>query len=358
MIAITKRANKTKSPRRHARDLIQYLTKEDREGGYTCVGASPTFLDLSNRQGFAYFEALAAAATTARGSTVHHVVLTWNDGDTVTREQQNICIVRILKALDALDLDFIAIEHHDTQHKQIHLVINRVDPRTFKIRQLGGRWPIRETVKEVARINKDFGWDSPDRPEICNAKWKASEDGQVVRNERDDLDLSQGARDGEWAARRAGAKETTADRVFAFRQAWREQEPRNWQEFHELADEYGLAYVRKGKGAVWQPSAAWEDMQTIKASSAMELSYRKLAARYGEYKKPDVHVIMTKARERREKEREQQRQAEEFREWCDSVWRSMAEAGMTPSDEEVEMIRAGQIPPRFSECVSDELRTL
>lgn len=353
MIAITKRATKTKSPRQHARDLMQYLMRDDREGGYTAAGASATFQGLSNQQALAYFIALADAAPTARGSTVHHVVLTWNDQDKITQEQQNMCIARILKALDAIDLDFIAVEHHDTKHKQIHLVINRVDPKTFKVRQLGGRWPIRETVKEVARINRDYNWDDPSRPEILNAKWKVNSKGQVVRNERKDLDLTQGARDGEWAARMRGQEETTADRVFAFRQAWREEKPSTWQEFHELAAEYGLSYHRRGKGAVWDASPPVQDMQTIKASSALELSYHKLAQRYGEFTPMDIRKKQQQQQQREQQRQEQQRQAEEFRQWCDSVWRDMVEAGFSPTEEDIEMIRQGQIPSWYVEYMEN-----
>lgn len=364
MIAITKRATRTKSPRQHAHDLIKYLTKQDREGGWTWIGASQTFKGLSDRQGLAYFTTLAGAATTARGSTVHHVVLTWHDEDTVTKQQKRECVARVLAALGARDLDFIAIEHHDTRHQQVHLVVNRVDPSTHKVRQLGGRWPIREVVQEVARINRDYGWDSPDRAEIRNAKWKVDPDtGQVVRNERNDLDMTQGARDGEWAARMRGQEETTADRVYEFRQAWREHKPRNWQEFHELAAEYGLSYHRRGKGAVWDASPPNDTMQTIKASSALELSYRRLAKQYGEYTPIDVDAYRKKQQQQREKqrqERQQQQQDEEFRAWCQQVWQEMVDAGMTPTENEVEMIRHGQIPPRAERLYqsSDEDREI
>ena len=306
---------------------------------------------LTNEQFFACFVAQAAAAPTARGSTVHHVVLSWRHEDDVSTRQKQECVIRLLKSIGALDLDFIAIEHHDTEHQQVHLVINRVDPKTHMIRQLGGRWPIRETVKEVARINKDYGWDDPSRPEIHNAKWKVNDQGQVVRSERNDLDLSQGARDGEWAARLRGQEDTTADRVFAFRQAWREQEPRNWQEFHELAREHGLTYLRRGKGAVWCASPPDDAMQTIKASSALELSYKKLSQKYGEYTPMDIDKYRKKQQQQQQEQQRQERQqqqAEEFRAWCHQVWQSMVDEGMTPTDDEVEMIRHGQIPPRAS----------
>lgn len=346
MIAITKQATKTKSPRQHARDLVRYLTRDDREGGWTWVGASGIFKDLSDRQGLACFVAQAASATTARGSTVHHVVLTWRNEDNVTKQQKRECVARVLRALDAVDLDFIAVEHHDTEHQQVHLVVNRVDPSTHKVRQLGGRWPIRETVKEVARINKDYGWDAPDRQEIRNAKWRVDDQGQVVRNERNDLDMTQGARDGEWAARMRGQEETTADRVYAFRLAWREQQPQTWQEFHELAREYGLTYMRKGKGAVWCASPPDVDMQSIKASSALELSYKKLSQKYGEYTTMDIDQYRKKQQQQQEQQRQRQRD-EEFRQWCEEVWRGMVEAGLAPGDEDVEMIRHGQVPDRY-----------
>ena len=346
MIAITKRATKVKNPRQHAWDLMSYVmcSEKRQDEDVSIIGASPTFRHMTNQQGMAYMAALAAAAPHARGSTMHHVVLTFNDADTPTQEQKQYIICRILKALGALDLEFFAIEHHDTSHQQIHLVINRVDPETHQIRQLGGRWPIREVVKEVARINRDYHWDDPSRAEIKNAKWTATATGEVVRQQRPDyLDLSGGGRDAEWAAHREG-RESTADRVRAFRRAFNVQQPQTWQDFHELAADYGLSYHRRGKGAVWDMSPPCVDSQTVKASCAVELSCAKLTKKYGEFRPFNIDEHMR----RQEEKRKQEQRAKEFREWLDNIVQHMSNNAYEPDLEDQDYLRRGEIPPAYT----------
>ena len=342
MIAITKRATKTKSPRQHAWDLMSYILDRSDEDA-AVIMYSDTFLGMNIRQAKAYMAALAAAAPSAKGSTVHHIVLTWNDQDKPTKTQMQQCAARIVRALGATDLECIAVQHHDTDHAQVHLVINRVDPVTNKVRQLGNKWPIRETVKEVARINKDYSWDDPDRVEIRNAKWKATATGEVVRQQRPDhLDMSGGARDAEWAAHREG-RESTADRVRAFRRAFHVQQPQSWQDFHELAAAHGLSYIRKGKGAIWNMSPPNMESQSVKASSALELSYAKLSKKYGEYK----HFDIAEHQRRQEEKKKQEQRAREYMEWWDSIVQHMSENQYDPTAEDEEYMRLGTVPPAY-----------
>ena len=63
---------------------------------------------------------------------VYHLSLSADPGETLTREDWDKVIDRVLRDLDLHERQVLIVAHNDTKHPHVHLMVNRVHPETHK----------------------------------------------------------------------------------------------------------------------------------------------------------------------------------------------------------------------------------
>lgn len=63
-------------------------------------------------------------------NTAYHFSLTFNPKDDVTEQVRGAAVVGALKALGLENHQALAVEHRDTEHRHVHVMVNLIDPMT------------------------------------------------------------------------------------------------------------------------------------------------------------------------------------------------------------------------------------
>ena len=91
-----------------------------------------------------------------------HIVLSWQQGEHPTEDQQREAVKVVLASLkdrdgrDMSDHQWAAVLHKDTNNDHLHLVINRVNPDTG--RAVSPEWSHRSLAKAIREIEAQQGW--------------------------------------------------------------------------------------------------------------------------------------------------------------------------------------------------------
>jgi hypothetical protein len=87
--------------------------------------------------------------------SVYHVGIALEPGATLTREQWEKSVDRLIKGLGLEDHRVLVVAHKDSPHQHVHLVVNRIDPLTHRV------WnPHRDGMKSAAvlrALEREFG---------------------------------------------------------------------------------------------------------------------------------------------------------------------------------------------------------
>jgi hypothetical protein len=168
--------------------------------------------------------------------------------------------------------------HRNTQNLHLHLCVNRIDPETYRARDPAHGWTKKALERAARKIEMAQGWVVEQ-----TGRFAVTPDGEIIEKDLTDnaLNLSQTARDIEahTAAKSAEriAQETAAPIIRAVK---------SWEELHEKLAEQGIAFERKGSGAILRVGEA-----VIKASCAgRDVSLSRLEKRLGEYRQSDAAV--------------------------------------------------------------------
>ena len=194
----------------------------------------------------------------------YHVVVSFDFRDRPTRAQMEEVADRLLAGLALAEHQALFVSHNDRPCAHVHLMINRVHPRT---RVAWERWKDRHVIEAVLReAERDFGM-------------------RVVPGRLSPvLDLVNGlptarAPDLTWGERRLAARTARVPLVARARDALAEcREARSWCELEAVLAARGLTTARTAKGIVIS-----DGRTRVKASRvAPDLGLPRLEARLGE----------------------------------------------------------------------------
>jgi hypothetical protein len=199
--------------------------------------------------------------TRSKVDKTYHLVISFPDGERPTREQLNDIEDTICQALGFGEHQRLSAVHQDTDNMHLHLAINKVHPKTFKVLE-----PYRDfyTISDTCRLLEQ-------------------RHGLLVDN-----GMGQGQKKG-----RAGEQEAHSGKQSLL--VWSQERlgetlkrmlntAEGWNDLHALLGKHGLVIKPRGAGLV---VALRDGSLAVKASAVHPgLSLKKLSDRLGEYQPP------------------------------------------------------------------------
>jgi hypothetical protein len=209
-----------------------------------------------------------------------HIILSWREMELPTDGQVDEAVKIALAELDLQGCQAVWAVHADTENRHVHIVANRIDPETYRAIQPAGRWTHRAIQRASRKIELAQGWDIE-----THGSYGITGDGEITEKnaQEPDAKLSKAALDAE-----ANAAAKSAERICQEAAAPVIREAKSWGELHERLAEQGIAFERKGSGAIL---AVGEVM--VKASKAgRDISLSKLEARLGKFQPRDEQTVI------------------------------------------------------------------
>jgi hypothetical protein len=112
---------------------------------------------------------------------VCHYELAWPPGERPTRAQWTDLAVYTLNQLGYKDHQYVIVAHDDKKHFHIHIMLNKVHPRTFKARTPYRNWIILDAA--VRSLEAKYGWSHTAGPTRWDeATQKAVRTSRAERN--------------------------------------------------------------------------------------------------------------------------------------------------------------------------------
>lgn len=207
-------------------------------------------------------EMLALAEESAHSKDpINHSVLSWPAGEQPTPAQVEEAVDLFLDELGLTGHQVLYGLHADTDHRHLHLMVNRVHPITRKVVEINKGFDLEALHRAVARIEHAQGW----RRE-AHGRYRVQADGTVKRVNRSTPEGPAEPRPARGQGRRGdhpadGAP--SAESMAAEEGAPLIRAARSWLELHERLAAIGLRYARAGSGA-----RVWVGETAVKASQA------------------------------------------------------------------------------------------
>ncbi|SHG54134.1 Relaxase/Mobilisation nuclease domain-containing protein [Fodinibius roseus] len=214
----------------------------------------------------------------------YHISFSWPQEDNPTKEQMLAVGQDFIKHMDLEEYQSVIAVHHDTDHKHIHVVANRVHPDDGELWQ---EWKWKDTpegkkceathhqrVEKFERtMEKEFGWRV--EPGRHFGDWEKEFDGYAPK-----LSEIKRAEKVEHVAGGMGMKNLDLRPVKVRAQVLKEElyNTQSFKELDEVLNKNGLWVAAKGQGAVFT-----DEVYSVKASSVSRgLAGPQLEERFGE----------------------------------------------------------------------------
>ena len=206
-------------------------------------------------------EMLALAQESAHSKDpINHYVLSWPAGEQPTPAQVEEAVDLFLDELGLTGHPVFYGLHADTDHRHLHLMVNRVHPVTRKAVEINKGFDLEALHRAVARIEHVQGWRREAR-----GRYRVQADGTLRRDRHPPLDPSSAdaQRVRNRLARRYGGGARSAVRIAAEDGAPSIRAAASWADLHARLAARGLRYAREGSGAL-----LWVGEVAVKTSSA------------------------------------------------------------------------------------------
>ena len=220
--------------------------------------------------------ALAEDAVRSR-DPINHYVFSWREGEAPTPGQVEEAVDIVLDEMELADHQVLYALHADTDNVHLHVVVNRVDPDTGKVKKINKGFDIESVHRAVVRIEHAQGWTVED-----NKRYRLNAKGELERTDPDggsrprqpsQQQLDRERRRGEQSAARV-AIESAAPLIAG---------ARNWDALHAALAGRGMRYARAERACTGATVTVGD--VTIKASRvSREATLRLLEARLGPYR--------------------------------------------------------------------------
>ena len=276
---IAKIPEKRKDGKSSFRDLVDYASKGKGEEKVEYVN----FQNLLSIE-TAVFEMEALASENKRcKDPVFHLVLSFRETEIPTKEQIDEAVQIALDEHGLKDCQAVWGLHRNTENRHIHIAVNRIDPETAKAIQPAENWTFKANERLSRRIELAQGWEI----EQSGRHYTVTSDGQVVPKSIEKNSppaLSPKAKDSE-----AHTAFKSAESIGQEVAAQIIREAKTWEELHRNLANQGIAFEKKGSGAVFKIGDTF-----IKASVAgRDISLSKLESKLGGYepRNQDVSIV-------------------------------------------------------------------
>jgi len=196
---------------------------------------------------------------------VYHVSLSYSPEDNPSKEMMLEDGNQVLQKLDLDDHQAVFVAHRDTDHKHLHLMINRVHPEKGTAwNTFGDRYKLRGIVKELEqqRGYEKTRFSNPDKfKELTNGEYHQLQDRGL-----------------EGMPLKAKAEFYELDKVF--------DQAKGWEELRRELSDIGMQVKRKGRGAVLHDKATGQTLKLsrIDSQKGRNQSLGRLEKRFGKRK--------------------------------------------------------------------------
>lgn len=218
-----------------------------------------------------------------------HVILSWREFELPTNDQVDEAVGIVLGELGLHDCQALWALQNDTQNRHVHIVVNRIHPETGRAIQPANNWTYRAVERAARMIELRQGWEIEQ-----SGRFFVTPEGEIVERRQGAKGcLSNRSRDAE-----AHTAIKSPERVCLEIVAPILREAKSWLELHERLVQEGIAFERKGSGALLHLLGV-----TIKPSSiGRDLSLSKLCERLGEFQpRREEFIVMERSPESVEK---------------------------------------------------------
>jgi hypothetical protein len=221
-----------------------------------------------------------ASENTRSADPVFNCILSWRESEIPSKGQADGAVEIVLKELGLEGCQVHYALHRNTENLHLHICVNRIDPETYKARDPAHGWTKKALEKAARKIELAQGWEVEQ-----SGRYVVTEGGEIQEKPRvnGDLKLSQTARDIE-----AHTAAKSAERIGQETAAPVIREAQTWEELHEKLAGAGIAFEKKGSGAILHIGET-----IVKASQAgRDISLSKLEKRLGAYRERDSSVLI------------------------------------------------------------------
>jgi hypothetical protein len=210
-----------------------------------------------------------------------HIILSWREMELPSTEQVDEAVKITLEELNLQNCQAVWFVHADTENRHVHIAVNRIDPETYKAIQPAGNWTHKAIQRAARKIEIAQGWE----PEQ-HGSYFVTPEGTVVEKtgrEAENSKLSKPALDME-----AHTAAKSAERICQEAAVPIIRSAKSWSELHEKLAEQGIAFERKGSGAILSVMDV-----AVKASKAgRDISLSKLESRLGPFQPRNAGIIL------------------------------------------------------------------
>jgi hypothetical protein len=210
------------------------------------------------------------AATAAMSRRVkdpcYHFVLTMAELENPTDEQFHEAAKIALAELDLADHQAVIAIHRDRDHQHVHIVVNRVNPVTHKANVLSHDYAKLEKACREIEMRQQWSQDRGRFEPIIEIDANGNEDIKLVPKPNDrtrSLEQARPATAAELGRERRTGHAPLAEIGGHIAQAIKQA--KSWDELHAQLTPLGVAYERKGSGAVIRSMS--DETEVLKAST-------------------------------------------------------------------------------------------
>jgi hypothetical protein len=225
-------------------------------------------------------ESLAFENTRSK-DPVFNCILSWRENEIPSREQADEAVNIVLKELGLEGCQAHYALHRNTQNLHLHLCVNRIDPETYKARDPAHGWTKKALEKAARKIAMAQSWEIE-----RSGRYVVTADREILEKpggRGEGIKLSQTARDIE-----AHTAAKSAERVAQETAAPIIRSAKSWEELHQRLAEVGIAFERKGSGAILRVGEV-----ILKASqTGRDISLSKLEKKLGVFMERDISVAV------------------------------------------------------------------
>ena len=200
-------------------------------------------------------EAIASENTLSK-NPVFNCILSWRENEIPSHQQADEAVRIVLKEMGLEDCQVHYALHRNTQNLHLHICVNRIHPETHRAIDPAHGWTKKAMERASRKIELAQGWAIEQ-----SGRYTITPGGEIIEKSPEDqkgLRLSQTGKDIE---AHTGAK--CAERIAQEIASPIIKKAKSWEELHTELAENGIAYEKKGSGAILRIGDV-----VIKASSA------------------------------------------------------------------------------------------
>ena len=263
----------TKVPTKHCQDLLQYILtarKKDVEQEHKLLFSGAINMiqeDCQHKDAVIAEQMALASESKSPNPMLHHVIsVREHENCKLDEEMARKIVENFMESLELGGYTAVYAVHQDTDHRHLHIAINRVNPDTYIAKDL--KRDILQAHKAIAKIEAELGFTSEK-----NAKY-VYKNNEIQHNPGYQKGVSDRGRREEYKKGNESDERVIKEMSIVLLEA------KSWQEVHENLAAHGVKYIclRKG-GASLKRGQSW-----VKASDVSRYaSLRYMEERLGKF---------------------------------------------------------------------------